>query len=358
MQPNKISIPLDQGPHETVIEWWYFNGHLHDPDGNAYAFMDCLFKADIEKVDLPYVRHVPIKKVFKDAKYFYFAHSLLSDIRAQKTYKDVQNISMVSNDSFGRERLFINYIDPIIVQGFTDNVIEETATGVFHIKTERFNLAFASKKPPLLEGGAGHITVCGRDSYYYSLTDLEASGHVTIDGKRIEVKGKAWMDHQWANVAYRQDIWTWFSFQLDDGTDMMCCEYDDGQKKDCIVDGLAPSGKDFHYTKLSLAPGSDIWKSPTTNAEYPLRWTISIPEYGAELQVRALVKDNELISLGVNYWEGPIEVSGKIGGKEVKGVGFMELVGYATDYNHLLAGGKEIAKRVVDFLKGNKGGTA
>lgn len=336
-EDKKVSIPLDHRPHEAVIEWWYFNGHLKDADGNAYAFMNCLFKADIEKVDLPYVRRLPMKKIFKDARYFYFAHSILSDIGAQKTYKDVQNISMVSKDSFGKERLFIDYIDPIVVQGFVGSEIAEIARDSFHVKAECFDLTLDSKKPALLEGGNGHISVCGKQSWYYSLTDFEASGHVMVDGKRVEVKGKAWMDHQWADVPYGHDKWAWFSLKLDDGTDMMCCEYDDGTKKDCLVDGLSPLNKSFHYNKLSLKPGPDIWKSPTTKAEYPMSWQISVPDYGAELRVRSLVLNNELLSLGINYWEGPIEVVGTIGGKDVKGVGFMELVGYATDYNRFFS---------------------
>ena len=82
----------------------------------------------------------------------------------------------------------------------------------------------------MLEGGKGFITVRGRESYYYSLTDLVTSGTVRVDGKWIPVKGRSWMDHQWADVAYTKDRWTWFSIQLNDGTDIMCVEYSDGRE--------------------------------------------------------------------------------------------------------------------------------
>ena len=35
-----IVLPKDNGPHDFIIEWWYFNGHLYDKGGKEYSFMD------------------------------------------------------------------------------------------------------------------------------------------------------------------------------------------------------------------------------------------------------------------------------------------------------------------------------
>ncbi|MBC3640969.1 hypothetical protein H8J56_27835, partial [Klebsiella sp. Kps] len=35
------------------------------------------------------------------------------------------------------------------------------------------------------------------NNYYFSLTHLQAKGSITIDGKRIPVKGVTWMDHEY-----------------------------------------------------------------------------------------------------------------------------------------------------------------
>jgi len=59
----------------------------------------------------------------------------------------------------------------------------------------------------------------------------------------IEVEGKAWMDHQWADVAYGKDKWTWFSIQLEDGTDIMLAEYDDHKNPAHLVDIMYANGK-------------------------------------------------------------------------------------------------------------------
>jgi len=54
------------------------------------------------------------------------------------------------------------------------------------------------------------------------------------------------------------------------------------------------------------------------------------------------MKDQEMIYGAINYWEGPLDVTAKIRGKKVKGVGFMELVGYPSDYHFVLLTMKEL----------------
>ncbi|MFA6338456.1 MAG: lipocalin-like domain-containing protein [Candidatus Paceibacterota bacterium] len=346
-----IYFPDDNQAHDAIIEWWYFNGHLKDKDDNHYSFMNCLFKADTKKVKIPYIKNIPFIDSLNPLKNFYFAHSFVSDISAQKNYKETQNISLVSRDSFNKPLLFANYISPILTSGYVNNEIVETELFNFNMKTEFMNLDLKSKKQPLLEGGEGHISVCDRESYYYSLTDLKTKGTINIDGKTIEVTGKSWMDHQWADVSYQEDKWSWFSIQLENGLDIMCVEYDDKKKKDFLVDMIDHEGKSEHYKNLILKPGNEIWKSSQTKAEYPLSWTIEIPDKNIVLKVRSLMSDQEFISNAINYWESPIEVVAIVDGKEVPGVGFMELVGYPSDFNYLLYMSKDIKKQVSEIFK-------
>jgi hypothetical protein len=60
----------------------------------------------------------------------------------------------------------------------------------------------------------------------------------------------------------------------------------------------------------------------------------------------AILAEQEMIFGAVNYWEGPVTVSAIVGGKKVKGVGFMELAGYPSDYNFLFLAGKKVNARV------------
>jgi predicted secreted hydrolase len=348
-KPKPIVLPNDMHPHKEIVEWWYYNGHLQDTKGNRYAFMNCLFKVDIRKVNIPYLR-IPFKKqnIISD---IYFAHSVLSDITHGKNWKEIQNISLLSRDSFKRPLFYANYADPIITRGYMNSEIAETKPGTFHIKTELMDLWMESKKTPLLEGGKGYISAGNRGSYYYSLTRLETRGKIYVDKKWIDVTGLSWMDHQWANVPYSKDKWTWFSVQLENGTDIMCVEYDNRKWIDCLADIIHENGRMEHYKKLELYPGKKAWKSSATGSVYPLSWSIKIPEADISLEVASLTKNQEMIFRAINYWEGPLQVTATIGGKKVKGQGFMELVGYDASYNAFALAGKEMTDNLKRQLK-------
>ena len=323
-----IKFPQDEQAHNHIIEWWYFNGHLQDGDGNRYAFMNCLFKADVKKVKIPFLIKAPFKNV-------YFFHSVLSDIKNKKFYPLVDYISLVSKDSFLKPLLFVNHTNPVMVRGYLNRVLEETKEFAYHLKDENIDLKLTSIKKPLLESGRGHINVCGKESYYYSLTNLKTKGTIRIKNKSIEVTGKSWMDHQWADVSYSKDKWSWFSIQLNNDIEIMCCKYDDGKNKDYLIDTMYADGRQENLKELKLRPGSNIWESKKTKAKYPLSWRIEIPEKKIKLQVSAPIKNQEVIFGSINYWEGPLDVSGSFNGKKIRGEGFMELVGYPSDYNNI-----------------------
>ncbi|HNP75247.1 MAG TPA: lipocalin-like domain-containing protein [bacterium] len=324
-----IKFPRDESAHHNIIEWWYFNGHLQDKNGKKYAFMDCLFKADAKKVNIPFLKKIPYRDI-------YFAHSLLSDLSQQKTEREVQYLTFLSQDSFQRPELFVNYRNPLeLTNNYTNYAIEKTAPQTYRIKTQNFDLTLKSTKPPLLEGGEGHIKVCGRKSYYYSLTNLSAHGLIKTDQGYSTVTGKAWMDHQWADVSYRQDCWTWFALQLTNQTEIMACQYVDKKNQDTLVDIISATGQHRSPTDLIITPGQEIFRSKLTKAEYPLSWLIEIPSQKISLKVKALIKEQEMVFGTINYWEGPLAVSGSINGRRVRGQGFAELVGYPSQYNNL-----------------------
>jgi len=104
-----VILPKDNGPHDLIVEWWYFNGHLYDKDGKRYSFMDCLFKVDFTKVNIPPFSSNLIKDVFKKGEYIHFAHSVVTDISKKKSYKEIQNVSIVSDDSFKKDLLYVKY---------------------------------------------------------------------------------------------------------------------------------------------------------------------------------------------------------------------------------------------------------
>ena len=80
----------------------------------------------------------------------------------------------------------------------------------------------------------------------------------------------------------------------------------------------------------------DRWKSSKSGAIYPSKWRIRVPAHQIELTLSPTVKDQELItkeSTRVTYWEGSVKVEGKYQGSPIKGLGYVELTGYAKPFS-------------------------
>ncbi len=339
MKPNfkAVKFPQDELAHDNIIEWWYFNGRLRDQRGRSYAFMDCLFKADNQRVNIPFLKNIPLKNI-------YFAHSILSDIGKQKAYAKTHYASLVSQDSFSLPRLFVNYINVGVGRGYVNCEISSPAENEYRLKTEDLNLELKSVKKPLLVGGKGYLERKSWSTYYYSLTNLEAKGMIKINKRWVEVAGKVWMDHQWADTPYAGDRWTWFSIQLSNQTEIMCFEYDDGKNKDYFASVIDAENRQTHTKEFELKNLEKIWVSPTTKIGYPLTWQIKIPSKKIDIQVEPLVKNQEVRFGTINYWEGPLAVKGECGGHKVTGDGFLELVGYGPEMDNMDIVKNEIAK--------------
>jgi len=345
-----VVLPKDNGPHDFTVEWWYFNGHLYDKKGIEYSFMDCFFKVNAKKVNIPHILPHLIEDHLKNGDYIHFAHSVISDISKKKSYKEVQNISLISKESFKKDLLFIEYKNTNIFNNVDYSKIIETAPNCFHLENKYLNLDLRSRKSPLLEGGHGYVGTPESGSYYYSLTDMVVKGKIMVNKKEIEVEGRAWMDHQWANAIYKKDRWTWFSFHLNNGTEIMCVEYDTMSGTDILINTIDKDGKQNQYKKANIISGKKFYESKKTKAKYPLSWKIEIEEANIEIETSSLIDEEEIIFGPINYWEGPMKVKAKINGEEIKGKGFMELVGYPSDYNYLLVEGETLLEKIKNLF--------
>ncbi|MDD4412520.1 MAG: lipocalin-like domain-containing protein [Patescibacteria group bacterium] len=338
-----IKFPLDESTHDCVVEWWYFNGHLKDEANNEYSFMDCLFKVDVKKVKIPFLSKIPLKTS-------YFSHSLITDAKKKKFYHHIAPFSIVSNDSFSKPLLYINYLNPEIRNGYDNCAIERINESDYHIKNEDIDLILTSTKEPLFEGDTGYLDLGSKTTYYYSLTNLKTSGRIKINDEWINVTGKSWMDHQWADTSYSKDRWDWFSIQLDNDTEMVCFIYDDGNIKTYLADISYADGRQEHCENVKIIPSKKCWISPKSKAAYPLVWKIKLPEKNIELNLKAKVENQEMLFGSINYFEGPLKVEGLFNGEKATGVGFMELVGYPSEYSNVKYVGDEIMKTANRFI--------
>ncbi len=116
----------------------------------------------------------------------------------------------------------------------------------------RFDLDLVPEKPFVIHGLNGvsqKAAGVGRASHYVSFPRLAVTG--TLDGG--QVKGVAWMDHEWftQQLDPGQRGWDWFSAQFDDGTELMLFDLrrTDGTK-DLYSAGtfVDRAGKSHHLT--------------------------------------------------------------------------------------------------------------
>ena len=338
-----IKFPKDESAHDCIIEWWYFNGHLRDKEGHEYSFMNCLFKIDVKEVKIPFLSKIPLKTS-------YFSHSLVSDINHNNFQHRIAPFSIIADDSFSKPLLYLNYLNPEIKNGYTNCAIEKVTRQKYRVKNEDIELTLTSVKKPLLEGGNGYLDLHSKTTYYYSLTNLKTEGRIKIQNRWIDVVGKSWMDHQWADTSYSKDKWDWFSIQLDNDTELVCCVYDDGKVKTYFADISYPDNKQAHYQDLEIIPSKECWVSPKSKAAYPLGWKIRIPAPKIELDLTARIENQEMLFGSINYFEGPLHVEGRFNRKKVRGAGFMELVGYPSQYSNVKYISDEISKTVGRFI--------
>jgi len=176
----------------------------------------------------------------------------------------------------------------------------------------------------------------GEDMFYYSFTRLDATGTLTLGGETRSVRGTLWYDHQFGSfgATARPVGWDWFCVQLEDGTDMnlSALRYPDtGERFNRLGTVLRADGGVSVIHDLTIEPLGE-WKSPDTGITYPSGWILAIPSLSAHITLRPVIPAQEMRTFGPMraIWEGACDAEATVAGKQLKGVGYAELVGYGT----------------------------
>ena len=196
------------------------------------------------------------------------------------------------------------------------------------------SLVLIPTKPPALHNLTGKLDFSPLGwSYYYSLPRLETIGNLTIDGARLDVGGKAWMDHQWGDfINAGSGGWDWFGLQLDDGRDFTASIIRDSRRETVFSYGtlIGASGGSTHLDESDFSIAvNDTWQSPRNGGTYPSAWTLRVPSEQIDLKLIPVIPDQELdarASTGNFYWEGAVRA---LADEKPAGRGYVELTGYA-----------------------------
>lgn len=337
--PVTIRLPQDDGAHDRLTEWWYYTGHLRDTaSGARYGFEYVVFRAERGGFPVTWASHLAIT----DESQGVFHYAQRNEVGPQ--------VNLLPADSPG----FSFSIGPDPTNPATSGRPAWTmqgSNGSDHLAATLspseaavamspgglgLDLSLQAAKPPVLQGANGWIDFGpAGGSYYYSRTDLLATGSIVVDGRTLAVDGQAWFDHQWGDfIAVGGGGWDWFALNLADGTDLMLSLVRAADGTDALVYGteVDAAGRASHLDQGGFNVAvTGHWTSPATGATYPAGWTITIPGQALVIHLRPTVADQELdtrATTGVVYWEGSQVVSATRNGTAEGGQGYVELTGY------------------------------
>ena len=350
-----LEFPRDGGAHEGYgMEWWYTSGHLESADGRSFGFMSAFFK--VEKTPIPIHcamfgitdentgRHYSISRVDEAGADVVGAllkgvlvaepdHPLATKLLAY-TDKNRARVVLDKPVDLDTARMSVRFDDCRIEQISKDKM---DFTQRLAWDDVELDLTFISKKKPMLVGGAGIVEMgTGGLSYYYSLTRLDTSGTLTLDGERIPVSGLSWFDHQWGTWESSKGYhgWDWFSVQLDNGMDLNLFSFRTEDGKQVNATATILDGEELIVSREMHVSASDSWTNPVTGNTYPINWTIEIPDRSIVLKIVPTIPNQEMClveTIGL-IWERSTNVTGTVRGKPVTGTGYTELTGYAKTH--------------------------
>ena len=318
-----IRLPQDTGSHPDFrTEWWYATGWLTTPDNKPIGFQVTFFRSATEHDRANPSQFAP--------KQLIIAHAALSDPAAGKLLHDQK----VAREGFGIAHAKVGNTDVKL----EDWTFVRHADGSYKAEVKARDFSFSLKlsptQKPLLQGENGYSRKGPQPeqaSYYYSEPQLKVSGSITRKNKIEVVSGHAWLDHEWSSTVLdpKASGWDWLGANLQDGSALMAFQIRDmkGAKLWAHATLRDAKGNLTQYPPEQVSfTAQRRWRSPHTNASYPVAQTI---QTGATLwQLTPLQDDQELDSrrsVGSVYWEGAVHIErdGKPAGQ-----GYLEMTGY------------------------------
>lgn len=328
---DPVSLPRDLAAHADVqTEWWYYTGHAVTDSGRKFGFELVFFK---RRTDLDRFAVIPLRLIGNP---FFFAHFAITDHSSRTfrySHRKSSNGRLDLPATASEEHFYLRLGD------WTARSASETHVLSASLNEEVFFEASLTPSKPVVLNGINGVSYKdeGEASRYFSYTRMQLEGDLTTQGQVEHFTGTAWMDREFGTwePTENQKGWDWFSIQLDNGCELM------------VYQLRNPKGEPTRFStgKFNAADGTtssiaadsfsievtETWESPRSDAVYPSGWRLSVPDFGLELEIEPVLKDQELDTRGTTmivYWEGACSVKGQLGDEPVGGNAYVELVGY------------------------------
>jgi predicted secreted hydrolase len=316
-----LQFPRDHGSHPAFrTEWWYVTGWVRDDAGRDFGIQITFFRNRTGIDENGASRFAP--------KQLLFAHAAIADPRLNRLRHDQR----AARAGMGLAESAMDTTD-VHIGTWVLRLDGSTYQARVDAREFTLDLRFDAQQPPLLQGTAGFSRKGPRAeqaSYYYSRPGLHASGTLTLDGRTLNVRGGAWLDHEWSSAYLAKEArgWDWTGLTFNDGSAVMAFRMRDASGASFWAGGSIV-GADGNMQPLAPADVSftpiRFWRSPRTGITYPV--ALALHAGSVDVTLEPLLEDQELdsrASVGAIYWEGAVRA---LAGREV-GRGYLELTGY------------------------------
>ena len=325
--PWPWQFPRDHGSHpEFQTEWWYFTGALQTVQGATFGYELTFFRFALR------AESVRTSSSWR-TRDLILAHFAITDVEGQKFHLE-ENLQRAAAGLAGADETSLHvWMNDWRAKSSGKDIDLVAGT------QNRVQLQLRQKQDPILHGDQG-LSWKSDDrqhaSHYYSMPRLDTRGTLWWEGQQLEVTGTTWMDHEFFSdeILAQGAGWDWFSCRLEDGRDLMLylLRYPDGStyRSGTLVESSG-AYRALDVTDMTLQPLRS-WVSPVTDTEYPVAWSLTLPNESITLQVEARVDQQEVLAtetVGFAYWEGLSRFTGSIHDVPVQGQGYVELTGYA-----------------------------
>ena len=347
------SFPRDHFAHPPYrTEWWYVTGHLREAgapaDAEPVPFQFTLFRVGLRR------EGARAGTSAWHAASLVMGHAAVTDPAARRhVFSEVLWRASAGLGGYGSPGGFGSPGDTTLAWCLAPPgtpgrwKLDLSPGGTFRLRARDdhrglgFELACKTDQAPVLQGPGGFSPKDAggtAGSLYYSLPRLRVTGTLRRGDRDVAVTGEAWLDREifTSTLTSAQAGWDWVSLQLDDGRCLMLYRL---RRPDGAVDyalgtliDAAGRATPLPREAWSLEP-LRTWTSPATKSPYPVDWRLRVPSARLDVELRAVLDDQENVSLrtGVRYWEGGVRAvaaPGAPGAGRVVGRGFVELTGY------------------------------
>ena len=330
VKPWCFSFPQDHGSHPAfATEWWYVSGNLSTSTGSEWGVQFAVFR---HRPTLRLGRILALQ-VPTDG---FAAHLAITDCQ-DGAFRFFERLGSQVMGTAGARTGALD----VRVRGWSLKAAGQAMRLVAREPSCGVDLDLRPRKAPVLNGHRG-FSVKARSpegaSQHYSVTAIDARGTIEWDDQIHEVSGTCWLDREFGSRIFPSVVegWDWFSLSLDNGFELMILRVRQ-DATDALAAAhatlVAPDGSSQCLREEDFRTSArGCWLSPISGARYPMGWRISLPAHGADFEVRPIVEDHELNAepfWRMDYWEGPVRVTGTMGNGAVTGRGYAELTGYA-----------------------------